>query len=432
MKSLINETAERVIIAGLIRNPDDNFIKARAENIGAKHFRDYRCAQLFTIIDAMYSAGHVFQIQDIAISPEIKGIKATDEHIIHDILEIESSYSGAAHWQSYLPMLKKAKATRDAYGTAQEALAMIENNESPDVVADALRAGGDAAMMALEAKKAWKDAKEATKEFCEEFEILRNPDMSAGIVTGMEELDRLTGGMRGGELWVICGQTSTGKSVAALQLGSSAISQGKQTALFSLEMGAGENIARIISTRWGVHFGAIRNPREQRYNSRIKKWASLTKKEDERIQSSAMVMKDSTLRVCDEGGLTIERIEAICKEMHEREPLELIIIDYVQLVTTTRKGFATHEELGWLVGRMKQMAKTYDCPVITASQLNDDGKLAQSRAIGHHADVVMRIEGDQGIYMYKNRNGQRDIYVPLKLDGAYQKFIEIPNYQQNS
>ena len=421
MNNLQNHQAERIIIAGLIRNPEELWIKLQAENISTAHFTDARCQQIYPHIERLCLAGNTYLAQDIAMSPEVMAICRTDEHFAHDLADITSSYSGKSHWESYLPSLKTAKATRVAYRAAQEAMHAIEQGQCPDELAEILRDGGETTMLTMESKTAWKSGMESTLEFVTEFEDLRK-DQTPGIITGIEELDSMTGGMRPGELWVVCGETSAGKSVAALQFGASAIQHGKQVALFSLEMGAGENVARIISNTYDIHFGTLRNPREKRFDSDTGKWVGLTTRDVNRIKTATSKMKDSSLRIVDEGGLTIERIEAICSEMVEREPLDLIIIDYVQLVGTTRKGFATHEELGWLVGRMKQLAKKFHCPVVTASQLNDDGKLAQSRAIGHHADVVLRIEGEKGLHFLKNRNGQRFVHVNVELDGTKQRF----------
>ena len=421
MNTLQNHNAEKVIIAGLIRNPEELWVKLQADNICSSHFTDARCQQIYPHIERLCLAGNTYFAQDIAMSPEVLAICRKDKHFAHDLAEITAHYSGKSHWESYLPAIKQAKATRLAYAAAQETLLAINNGQAPDELSEILIGGGENTMLTMESKTAWKSGAESTLEFVEEFDELRK-DKTPGISTGIAELDSMTGGMRNGELWVVCGQTSEGKSVAALQFGASAIQHGKQVALFSLEMGAGENVARMISNMHDIHFGVLRNPKEKRFNPRTGQWDALTVADTNRIKTATAKMKDSTIRICDDGGLTIERIEALCTEMNDREPLDLIIIDYVQLVGTTRKGFATHEELGWLVGRMKQMAKKFKCPVVTASQLNDDGRLAQSRAIGHHADVVLRIEGEDGLHFLKNRNGERNKHVKVLLDGTKQRF----------
>jgi len=136
----------------------------------------------------------------------------------------------------------------------------------------------------------------------------------------------------------------------------------------------------------------------------------------------------SNLVICHQAAMTIERIDAVCQEMHDDEPLEYIIIDYIQLVRTTRKNEPRHEELAWIAGCMKQMAKKYKCPVITASQLNTEGRMAKAKSIGDDADVALRIEGDAGIYVLKNRNGPKHMHLNYALKGEYQRFEQSYSY----
>lgn len=430
---LQNHNAEKIILAGMILNPEVCCLKAQSEDISSAHFTDTRCQQIFPVVTSLWEAGNAYLIRDLSFQEEIQSIASRDQHFLHDLSKIEGMYAGQQHWETYLKPLKQAKARREAYLTIQRAQSALEHGEGPGEVADILREGSEKTILSMESVSAWKGSEESTKEFVIDFECLIDPDKSPGIPTGCEPIDSLTGGMRPGELWVMCGQTSSGKSVAALQFAANALGLGKQVALFSLEMGAGENIARIMCNTHDIHFGALRNPNEQRWNPRTEKWDRFTHADKAAITSAVSSMKDAPLRVVDEGGLTIERIEAICVEMCEQQPLDLVVIDYVQLVTSTRQGMATHEELSYLVARMKQMAKKFSCPVVTASQLNDDGRLAQSRAIGHHADVVLQImPGDEGIYVTKNRNGRRDLTLPLHLEGAYQRFITKPEYARNS
>ena len=76
-----------------------------------------------------------------------------------------------------------------------------------------------------------------------------------------------------------------------------------------------------------------------------------------------------------------------------------------------------------IAGSLKQLAKQLKIPVVTASQLNAEGRMAKAKSIGDDADVVMRIEED-GIYVLKNRNGEKHVMLNLKLDGKMQRFEE--------
>ena len=110
-------------------------------------------------------------------------------------------------------------------------------------------------------------------------------------------------------------------------------------------------------------------------------------------------------------------------KLPDTDGLDLLIVDYIQLVRTTKTGEARHEELSMIAGSLKQLAKQLKIPVVTASQLNNEGRMAKAKSIGDDADVVMRIEED-GIYVLKNRNGEKHVMLNLKLDGKMQRFEE--------
>ena len=103
---------------------------------------------------------------------------------------------------------------------------------------------------------------------------------------------------------------------------------------------------------------------------------------------------------------------------------DCIIIDYIQLVgVSDAKDLARHEQIAKVTRTLKQLSKRYKCPIITASQLNDDGRLRESRAIGHDADTVLMIDPESGtIGVAKNRNGARGDRLPLVMNGAFQRF----------
>ena len=102
-------------------------------------------------------------------------------------------------------------------------------------------------------------------------------------------------------------------------------------------------------------------------------------------------------------------------------------MDYLQLIRVGRaRGESREEEVARASGGLKQLAKELRCPVITGSQLNDDGKTRESRAIEQDADALLVIV-EEGIAVQKMRNGPRGDLLPLILDGATQRFSENHN-----
>lgn len=325
------------------------------------------------------------------------------------LTEIYTYIPTSGYYTHHLARLKDLCAQRSAARLAHSLTHEKITSMSPEQLATTLTDTATSLLKISQGNKNTKDAAQACAEYQQHIHNHRHNTSPPGILTHITALDHLSGGMRPGELWVIAGPTGKGKSVLSLQCASAALTADQHIGIFSLEMGAEENIARLLSTLYGISYTALRNPN------------TLTEEQVKTIHQNLTELSNKSLRICDEPSLTIERIEAIAQQWNDTQPLDLIIIDYVQLIRTTRKNEARHEELAWITGTMKQLAKKLQATIITASQINDDGKLAKSRAIGHDADLVLRIE-PAGINILKNRNGSPNQLLPLHLNGDNQRF----------
>ena len=231
-----------------------------------------------------------------------------------------------------------------------------------------------------------------------------------GLATGIREIDEIGGGMRAGELWIICGETSGGKSVLSYQVALPAIKEGKPVLIFTLEMSSDEVFSRIISCWKRLSLASIMTPK------------GISKGDGLAIQEGARLLALSKLQICDEPNMSIDYVCAQSEQFAELEKPAMIIVDYIQLLDGGKtKGESREQELARIAKRLKQLAKKIGCPVVTPSQLNDDGKLRESRSIGHDADVVMKIT-EKGIAVNKYRNARRNDLLPLTLVGEFQRF----------
>lgn len=424
---LHSEGAEKSVLSVIFQNPDTHIKEALAEGLTEEHFFKPNTKSLFDHICEIYRDGMKFDL--ITLSAELMKLGKLDE--LGGPAFLQEVYTYASHsgnWTQHIDILRDRLARRKAYSLANSLDEETLAEKTPEELASLLK---DASQAILEVNKpvdGSKTAKEACRDFAAEFEALLAGGGMPGIPTSMEPIDRLTGGMRAGELWVFCGPTSGGKSVAALQAAGSAISLGKRVGVFSLEMGAGECIGRMISCGYKLSYGMIRNPTE--------KGAADTGKanvhELKTVKRALTDLAEAPIVINDEANLTIERIQSIAQKWKDTAGLDLLIVDYIQLVRTTKTGEARHEELSMIAGSLKQLAKQLKIPVVTASQLNAEGRMAKAKSIGDDADVVMRIEED-GIYVLKNRNGEKHVTLNLRLDGKMQRFEEFfptNNYNQ--
>ncbi len=321
---------------------------------------------------------------------------------------LNSEFSPDA-WDGYVSAIRQTAAKRVLIESAK----MGDETNGYDAVS-AMRKAADLAQDILQGSSEIYDAKRASKAFLEALEERHAAGTTAGTPTGVSAIDNHTGGMRPGELWVVGAKTSGGKSVLMLQLASEMISEGKRVAIFSLELGVEEVMARIICGQTRISMGHIMNPRE------------LDKGDLLKIQRAVKNLMDQNFAICDMSGLTMDQITAHCVRLKETRGLDLVLIDYLQMVSAQRiKGQNREQEVAGISRQCKQLAKRLKCPVLTATQLNEAGQSRESRAIEHDADnVLMIVDNGESVVVqfWKCRNGERGKQFGAKLNGEFQRF----------
>jgi len=236
------------------------------------------------------------------------------------------------------------------------------------------------------------------------------------VPSGILELDQITGGLSENELWVVGAQTSGGKTVLMFQIMAHFLGLGKNVLLFSLETEASRIHARLAANTLRIDMGKILATSH----------LPLIKNDIIKLRDYIEdVIASDCLTICDTDSISLESIATKSQQVQDSgKRIDLIVVDYIQLVSLMNsKDKPRHEQVAEVTRTLKQLAKKYKCPVITASQLNDDGKVRESRAIGHDADVLLNIGDDsENIFVAKNRNGERNKTLDLRLNGAMQRF----------
>ena len=130
----------------------------------------------------------------------------------------------------------------------------------------------------------------------------------------------------------------------------------------------------------------------------------------------------------ESGTAEMEEIDGAVRELVAKGKADLVIVDYIQLVHLRSLGSneTREQHVSEIAKRLKNLALQLNIAVATASQLNDDGKLRESRAIGHHSDHVWMIShGKEGSWLLvdKNRGGERNVSLPVQMQGATAQFV---------
>jgi len=261
-----------------------------------------------------------------------------------------------------------------------------------------------------------------------------------GIPTGYADLDALTNGLHPGQLVIIAGRPGHGKSTAALDVARhAAIRHGKTTLMCSLEMARSEITMRLLSAEARVPLQHMRT-------------GTMTDDEWNRLARRMGEVSNAPLYIDDSASSTIHQIRAKCRTLAQRHGLDMVIVDYLQLMQTGRRVESRQLEVSELSRSLKLLAKELNVPVIAVSQLNRAveqrhdkrphlSDLRESGSIEADADVVLLLHrpecyaphdpdkaGVAELIVAKHRNGPT-ADVRLTWQGHYAR---LGNYTQES
>ncbi|MDQ4039643.1 MAG: replicative DNA helicase, partial [Actinomycetota bacterium] len=182
--------------------------------------------------------------------------------------------------------------------------------------------------------------------------------VSLGIKTGFEELDEKTHGLHPGQLVLVAARPALGKSTLALDIARNcSIKHGLTSVIFSLEMSKSEITMRLLSAEAKVPLHHMRSG-----NLNDGDWNKLGRRMGE--------VADAPLYIDDSPNLTMMEIRAKSRRLKQRHDLRLVIVDYLQLMTSGRKVESRQQEVSEFSRQLKLLAKELDVPVIAVCQLN--------------------------------------------------------------
>jgi replicative DNA helicase len=260
-------------------------------------------------------------------------------------------------------------------------------------------------------------------------------DTMVGVPTGFRDMDELTNGLHPGQLVIVAARPAVGKSTWSLDLARSAsIKNGLTSCIFSLEMGRNEITMRLLSAEARVPLHHMRAGTMSDDD-----WARLARRMGE--------VAEAPLFIDDSPNLTMMEIRAKARRLKQRHDLRLVIIDYLQLMTSPRRVESRQVEVSEMSRSLKLLAKELDVPVIAVSQLNRQPEqradkkpqlsdLRESGSIEQDADLVILLHredlyekespraGEADLIVAKNRNGPTRT-VTVAFQGHYSRFVDM-------
>lgn len=229
----------------------------------------------------------------------------------------------------------------------------------------------------------------------------RDANLLAGLRSGFVDLDTLLGGLKRSDLVILAARPSIGKTTLALNIArNAAIGQGARIAIFSLEMAAPQLAQRLLASESGVDSTRLR-------------LGEHNEAEERRIMHSMGVLAEAEIYIDDTAVQRVGEIRAKAHRLHREHPLDLIVVDYLQLVQgTSSRGDNRVAEVTEISRSLKALARELDVVVIACSQLSRAPEqriphipmlsdLRESGSIEQDADVVMFIYREDA---YVNRD----------------------------
>lgn len=237
-----------------------------------------------------------------------------------------------------------------------------------------------------------------------------------GLTTGYDDLDRMTSGLQKSDLILLAARPSMGKTALALNISMNAVKTGASVALFSLEMSKEQYVQRILSMESMVDSSKLRT-------------GNLDDDDWTRLISTMSIISNYKVFIDDTAAISVFEIMSKCRRLKMEKGLDLIVVDYLQLMSDGSNTSNRQQEISNISRGLKTLAREMDCPVLALSQLSRAPELRQdhrpimsdlreSGAIEQDADIVMMLYRDE--YYYKEeseKKGITDVIIAKQRNG---------------
>jgi replicative DNA helicase len=241
------------------------------------------------------------------------------------------------------------------------------------------------------------------------------PGSGLGLSTGIMQLDDMTTGLHPGDVWVVAGRSSMGKTAFALNIAENlALYEKVPIAVFSMEMPKRQIAMRIVSSYSRVSIQAMRK-------------GTMNDRDFDRLTAANKIVAAAPIFVDDTGGLTPNQLRARARRMKKRHNIGLLVIDYIQLMQCPGSENRTNE-IGEISRSIKRLAKELDIPIIALAQLNRGADnrenkrprladLRESGSIEQDADAVLFLYRDEVFNENSPDKGTAEIIIGKQRNG---------------
>jgi replicative DNA helicase len=426
---LFDELAERSLLGALMGNPHalgENALE-REEFYFARHQHTFDALQ--SLVDKNVS------VDLISINAELKNNGYLKE--VGGASWVAALFCEVPSWQAakhHATIVKEFARKRALEKLGKTILLKLETQTPSAELIEHIEKTLKAAE-AAEAKSEWFSVNECIHTSLDEIDKAMKGEEVSGLTTGLRDLDRKIGGLRPGNLVVIAGRPSMGKSALGFLLALSIAKRGSTVGILSLEMSKEELVKRQLAmesegvTVMGLERGKIAQSA----------WAAI-------VTTSALVAK-LKMWVCDSASMTVRQLCRKARALQRTQGLDFLVVDYLQLIDTGAKFENRVSAMSDVSRNLKMLARELKIPIVALSQVNRDcekrqdkrpllGDLRETGAIEQDADFVIFVyrdefydedsqdKGTAELLVRKNRHGPTGD-VRTKWDGPRATFRDL-------
>lgn len=413
--------AEKAVLGGVLLDP--NLWDLVTVTIEEDDFALTEHRLIFKAIKKLHDHGSkldtVTLIESLTSNPEVSSINGFDEK--EYIKKLATETPGVANFSNYAEIVKQTSSLRKLISTASDISKLASETDHLETESAFSTAENKLVKLrdSLDRKKGPKLAADLIQPVWDNIEKNTNSDSPlVGHSTGFRDLDNITLGLQGGDLILVAGRPSMGKTAFALSMTANFIQNQVPVLFFSMEMSNRSIMYRLISIISKVDLKKLQQAKD------------LTPDDYRKIEEAASILHNSQLYIDETSGLTPSEILSRARRLKRENPLlGLIAIDYLQLMSSDTGNDNRVTEMGDISRSVKAIAKEMDVPVVALSQLNRASEsrttkkpvmadLRDSGALEQDADLIMfpfrpevyektpETAGIAQIIVAKHRNGE--------------------------
>nr|WP_074351675.1 replicative DNA helicase [Proteiniborus sp. DW1] len=419
---------------------DKNAIIAATEILKPSDFYKEAHREIYEAILEIYNRDEPVDL--ITLSDELKKRNTLDAvgGILY-LADLSEAISTTANIRFYCEIVEEKSILRRLISASNDIIAKgYEADEDINVIIDA----AEKKIFEITQKRSSEGLDPIKEVLLESFsrieQMALNKSDLTGLTTGFIDLDQKTSGLQKSDLVLVAARPSMGKTAFSVNLSVNAALKGNASvAIFSLEMSKEQLVQRMLSSESHVELQKIINGR-------------LDEEDWPKLLRAMGPLSQAKIFIDDTPGITLMEMKAKCRRLKMEKGLDLIMIDYLQLMSGEGRNENRQQEISAISRGLKGLAKEMDCPVIALSQLSRAPEiradhrpilsdLRESGAIEQDADIVMFLYRDDyyhpdsekknigEVIIAKHRNGPTGT-VELVFMGEYTKFLNLEKPRQ--